>query len=151
MNIIKTPFFKKLTFFCYLFLVSQWAQAEGEPLVNSDSDDRQMIKIVDVPEGPSLFVVAGMSYINKRAYCEVDVEAFHPGRLDYSLTSIKGDILFRDHKRLDQGLNHLGVSFADCPNGLYQLDLQLEQEHKTLIIEKTAQNTIKASLVSHIE
>ncbi len=138
----------------FLFLItstSTWAAEDDSRSPNSFSDEHQIIRIVDAPHGPSLFVVAGMSYLNKSAYCEVNIEVFQPGRLEYSLSSLTGEILIRDHKRLEQGLNNVGISFADCPKGIYQLDMQLEQEQKVLIIEKTAKNKIKASLVSHLE
>ncbi|MEL6635222.1 MAG: hypothetical protein AAFW73_13110 [Bacteroidota bacterium] len=141
-----------LGIFLFLLLTSQsiWA-IEDESLNHVSSDDYQIIKIVDITQGPSLFVISGMSYLNKSAHCEVNIEVFQPGRLEYSLSSITGEILVRDHKRLDQGLNNVGISLADCPKGIYQLDLQLEREQKVLIIEKTAKNKIKASLVSYLE
>ena len=115
---------------------------------HSGDEEKQWIKIVDIPEGPSAFVIAGMSYLDKSAYCEVNLEAFQTGRLGYSLSSVTGEILYRDHKRLHPGMNNLGLSLANCPNGIYQLDMTFEQEEKILIIEKTAENRIKASLVS---
>lgn len=109
------------------------------------------IKFRDVPEGPSLFIVAGMTYTYQSSYCEINLEVYTDGHLDYQLSNLSGEVLLWDNQRLTNGSNNLGLSLSGYPAGIYQLDMSLGKEQKTLIIEKLPHNKIIANLITKVE
>lgn len=100
-----------------------------------------------IPEDPSMFAITGVQYHDQHAFCEVQVEAYLSGNLQFVLTSAQGEILFSNQQQLEEGINNVGFAFGSYPTGVYLLEMNLVGKEKILVIEKIANGQIKASLV----
>lgn len=131
-----------------LTCIMGFANDHTTPITPPEIKNQIYIKFWDVPEGPGLFIVAGMTYLYENSYCEINLEAYIDGHLDYQLSNLSGEVLIWNNLRLTNGSNNLGISLSGYPAGIYQLDMSLAKEQKTLIIEKLPHNKIIANLVT---
>lgn len=82
------------------------------------------------------FMVARMSAVATQGAFELTIDSFTEGELNYSLTSIRGELVLEDKKLIINGLNDLNLDLTDQREGLYKLSLAMGEETETIVLKK---------------
>lgn len=82
------------------------------------------------------FMVARMSAVATTDMFEVTIDAMKDGDLTYNLANWKGEVVLEDKMIIINGLNDLTVDMTDQKQGIYKLNLSMEDELETLVLKK---------------
>ena len=82
------------------------------------------------------FMVARMSAVATTDAFDVTIDALKDGDLKYSLANWRGEVVYEDQMIVVGGLNELSVDLTDQRDGIYKLNLSMEEEVETLVLKK---------------
>lgn len=82
------------------------------------------------------FMVARMSAIATTNLFELTFDSFVDGSLNYTITSIKGEVILENQLSVSNGLNELTIDLEDQREGIYKLALNMGQETETIVLKK---------------
>lgn len=84
------------------------------------------------------FMVARMSAIATTNLFDLTFDSFVDGALNYTITSIKGELILENQLTVNNGLNELTIDLEDQKEGIYKLALNMGQETETIVLKKVA-------------
>jgi hypothetical protein len=84
------------------------------------------------------FMVARMSAIATTNLFELTFDSFVDGSMNYSLTSIKGEVILENQLSVYNGLNELTIDLEDQKEGIFKLALNMGEETETIVLKKVA-------------
>lgn len=84
------------------------------------------------------FMVARMSAVATENLFELTFDSFMDGALNYTVASIKGEVILENQIAVINGLNELTIDLEDQKEGIYKLALNMGQETETIVLKKVA-------------
>lgn len=84
------------------------------------------------------FMVARMSAVATQDIFELTLDSFVEGEMNYSVASIKGEVILEDRFALENGLNEITINLEDQKEGIYKLSLAYGDEAETIVLRKVA-------------
>lgn len=106
--------------------------------VNTDGSSSHSDIVTVSKKFENNFMVARMSAIATTDLFELTFDSFVDGTLDYTVASIKGEVILENQTAVVNGLNELTINLEDQNEGIYKLALNMGQEIETIVLKKVA-------------
>jgi len=94
------------------------------------------------------FMVVAMSSTTFDKIFEVTIEIIDDIPIEYSIYTLEGELIRKNHEALTYGLNDIYIDMEDEKEGFYKIVLRIKEEEESLVVMKTDDITKKPSGVA---